>query len=105
VTSMQRSKGISVLRDISTSILKNDTRSVDELARARNNLMVILPSVGRDGAQVCGKRLESKMRKYLEQHLHNGELERILSLDIYEYPEDKAEVGEIIAQLRESVED
>jgi GGDEF domain-containing protein len=105
VAGLQKSKGISVLKDISTSILKNDTRSVDELARARNHLIVILPSVGREGAMVCGKRLETKMRKYLEQHLDNGELEKVLSLSIYEYPEDKAGVSEIIDQIREKIED
>ncbi len=62
--------GASILRDISTSILKNDTRSVDELARLDNQLVVILPCVRRDGANVCCKRLESKMQKIPRLALH-----------------------------------
>ena len=104
VTDMS-AKGISVMRDLSTSVLKNDTRSVDELARNRNNLMVILPSVGKQGAEVCGKRLETKIRKYLEQHLHDGELERILNLAIYEYPEDKAAVEAILNGLETALKE
>lgn len=99
-----RDQGTSVLRDISTAILKNDTRSVDELARNRSDLMVILPSVGREGAEVCGRRLESKVRKYLEQHLHDGELESILDLAIYEYPRDKEEVDALLSRLNSDIE-
>ena len=98
-------KGVSVMRDLSTSVLKSDTRSVDELARNRNNLLVILPSVGREGAQVCGQRLEAKIRKYLEKHLHDGELEKILNLAIYEYPEDKAAVKAILDRLETTLKD
>jgi GGDEF domain-containing protein len=94
-----RDRGVSVLRDLSTSVLKSDTRSVDELARNRNDLLVILPSVSREGAQVCGKRLETRMRKHLGQHLHDGDMERILNLAIYEYPGDKAEVDALLARL------
>ncbi len=99
-----RDKGISVLRDLSISVLKSDTRSVDELARNRNDLLVILPSVSREGAQVCCRRLEAKMRKYLEQHLHDGEMERILTLAIYEYPTDKAEVSALLDRLNSELE-
>jgi GGDEF domain-containing protein len=94
-----RTRGVSVMRDLSTSVLKSETRSVDELARARSDLMVILPSVGREGAQVCAKRLETKMRKYLEQLQRDGGMERILSLAIYEYPQDKAEVDALLGRL------
>jgi hypothetical protein len=72
---------------------------VDELARNRNNLLVILPSVGREGAEICGRRLEAKVRKYLERHLDNGESERILELSIYEYPDDKKEVDALLSVL------
>ncbi len=92
-------QGIDVLRDLSIGILKSDTRSVDELARDSNDLLIILPSVGREGALVCGQRLENKIRKYLEQHLHNGEMESVLNLAIYEYPEDKSEVDALLDRL------
>lgn len=94
-----QSQGISVLRDLSIGILKGDTRSVDELARNDSDLIVILPSVGRDGAQVCGQRLEAKIRRYLEQHLHDGEPESVLDLYIYEYPEDKSQVEALLSQI------
>jgi GGDEF domain-containing protein len=97
--------GVSVLRDISTSILKSDTRSVDELARNRNNLLVILPSVGREGAEICGRRLETKVRKYIERHLDDGEPERMLELSIYEYPDDKKEVDALLSGLDTKIED
>ncbi len=100
-----RNQGISVLRDISTGILKSDTRSVDELARNRSDLVVILPSVGREGAEVCGRRLEAKVRKYLERHMHDGESERILELSIYEYPDDKNEVDALLSTLDSKRED
>ncbi len=100
---MQAEKGVSVLRDISTSILKSDTRSVDELARDGSSLVVILPCVGREGAQVCGKRLEEKVRRYLEQHLQGRETEKAVSLDIYQYPEDKGEIGSLVARLSDAV--
>ena len=100
-----RDQGVSVLRDISTSILKNDMRSVDELARKDSDLMVILPSVGREGAEVCGKRLESRVRKYLEQHLHNGELDKVFGLSIYAYPGDKEEVDALLSRLNSDIED
>jgi len=92
-------QGISVLRDLSIGILKSDTRSVDELARNSNDLLVILPSVGREGAHICGQRLENKMRKYLDQHVHDGESERVLNLVIYEYPEDKSDVDALLERL------
>ncbi len=94
-----RSQGISVLRDLSIGILKGDTRSVDELARNDSDLIVILPSVGRKGALVCGQRLEAKIRKYLEQHLHDGEPDSVLDLSIYEYPEDRSEVDALLSQI------
>ncbi len=94
-----RARGISVIRDLSISVLKSDTRSVDELARNRNDLVVILPSVGREGAQVCGKRLEAKMLNYLEQLDRDGGAERALSLAIYEYPQDKERVDALLARL------
>jgi GGDEF domain-containing protein len=97
--SNMRTRGVSVMRDLSTSVLKSDTRSVDELARTHSDLMVILPSVGREGAQICAHRLEAKMRKYLEQLAHDGGTERILNLAVYEYPEDKAEVEALLGQL------
>jgi GGDEF domain-containing protein len=105
VSGLKSRKGVSVMRDISTSILKSDTRSVDELARTHNHLVVILPSVDRDGAQVCGKRLHNRMRKYIEHHLDNGESEEILELVIYEYPEDEREVKAILDMLETEVKD
>ncbi|MDY6795330.1 MAG: diguanylate cyclase [Actinomycetota bacterium] len=105
IDEMRKSEGISVLRDISLTIMKNDTRSVDELARSGNNLMVILPSVGRDGARICGKRLENKIHRYIERHLANGDAETMLNLVIYEYPENKKEVESILDTLRDSVRD
>lgn len=104
VEATNKSRGVSVLRDISTSILKNDTRSVDELARTGNKLVVILPSVGRDGATVCGKRLESKILKYLEHHRENGGDRQVLRLEIHEYPEDREEVESFIKELRSGLE-
>lgn len=94
-----QSRGVSILRDLSISVLKSDTRSVDELARAHDRLVVILPSVGREGAQVCGQRLEARMRKYLEQYKEDGGAEPDLNLAIYEYPEDKAEVEALLGGL------
>lgn len=102
VREMKSSQGVNVLRDISTSILKNDTRSVDELAREGDNLVVILPCVGREGAQVCGRRLQEKIRKYLEQHQHDGEPDRVLKLAVYEYPEDKGEIESLLSRLKEA---
>ncbi|MEW6552752.1 MAG: GGDEF domain-containing protein [Actinomycetota bacterium] len=93
-----RSKGVSVMRDLSTSVLKSDTRSVDELARAKSDFMVILPSVGRAGAEVCGRRLEEKMRKYLEHNSGDADAATLLSVSIFEYPEDKAEVDAILGR-------
>jgi len=94
-----RSKGVSVLRDVSISVLKNDTRSVDEIARNRNDLLVLLPSVGREGAQVCARRLEARIARYLEQYLQDGGMDRVLGLSIYEYPEDKEDVEALLARL------
>ena len=94
-----KNKGVSVMKDLSTSVLKSDTRSVDELARAKSDLMVILPSVGRSGAEVCAKRLEEKMRKYLEHHHGDMAAESLLRLAIYEYPEDKEKVAALLGRF------
>lgn len=99
VSGLKKDRGVSVLRDISTSILKNDTRSVDELAREGNNLLVILPSVGLAGAQVCGRRLEAKLRRYLEQHLPDGDADRVMQSAVYEYPDNKAEIDTLVERL------
>ena len=87
------------MRDLSTAVLRSDTRSVDELARAKSEFMVILPSVARAGAEVCGKRLEEKMRRYLEHHRSDTDTQNILSLAIYEYPEDKVEVDALLGRF------
>lgn len=97
-------KGANVLRDISTSILKNDTRSVDELARLDNRLLVILPCVRREGADVCCKRLEGKMKKYLEAHTVDGELDRSLEARIFEYPDDRVDIETIVNAIRTEIE-
>lgn len=94
-----RTRGVSVMRDLSVSVLKSDTRSVDELARAKSEFLVILPSVGRAGAEVCGKRLVEKMRRFLEHHHGDIEADSILSLAIYEYPEDKADVDALLGRF------
>jgi GGDEF domain-containing protein len=97
-------KGTNILRDISTSILKNDTRSVDELARMDNRLVVILPCVRRDGADICCKRLEVKMKRYLESHLVNGELDQTLDSCIMEYPDDRVDIESMVNAIRVDVE-
>lgn len=97
-------KGTNVLRDISTSILKNDTRSVDELARLDNRLVVILPCVRREGANVCCKRLEGKLRKYIEHLTVNGELERSYQASVFEYPDDRADIETIVNAIRAEIE-
>ncbi len=97
-----RTRGVSVMRDLSTTVFKSDTRSVDELARAKSEFMVILPCVGRAGAEVCGKRLEEKMRRYLERHQHDSGTENILTLAIYEYPEDKEAVDALLGRFASS---
>jgi GGDEF domain-containing protein len=101
---LKSSRGVSVLRDISTSILKNDTRSVDELARLDNHLLVILPSTRKDGAAVCCRRLEGKMLRYLEHHFSNGELHRAMQSRILEYPEDRKEIEELVGSIREEID-
>jgi len=94
-----RTRGVSVMRDLSVSVLKSDTRSVDELARAKSEFLVILPSVGKAGAEICGKRLVEKMRKFLEHHHGDIEAESVLSLAIYEYPGDKADVDALLGRF------
>lgn len=101
---IQGVKGASILRDISTSILKNDTRSVDELARMDNRLVVILPCVRRDGADVCCKRLEEKMKRYLESHITNGEFVQTLDARIMEYPDDRVDIESMVNAIRIDVE-
>ncbi len=96
---MKKNKKISVLRDISLSILKKDTRAVDELARYENQLMAILPYTRIEGASICGKRLENKIKKYLEGHLENGEVDQILTINIYSYPQDKQEFDSLLKKL------
>jgi GGDEF domain-containing protein len=91
-------EGGSLLRDISVSILKNDTRSVDELARFENRLVVLLPNIGREGAEACGKRLASRIEHYLENR--NVPTESF-SLSIYSYPRDEKAVEGWVRQLRE----
>ncbi len=98
-------KGANVLRDISTSILKNDTRSVDELARTGNRLVVILPCVRREGADVCCRRLEGKLRKYLEHLTVDSELERSYQVGVFEYPDDRADIESMVNALRAEIED
>ncbi len=101
---LKSTRGVSVLRDISTSILKNDTRSVDELARLENRLLVLLPSTRKEGASVCCRRLEGKMMRYLEHHFSNGELQKAMRVQILEYPEDKQEIESLVSSLRSELE-
>ncbi len=101
---LKSTRGVNALRDISTSILKNDTRSVDELARLDNNLLVILPSTRKDGAKVCCRRLEGKLMRYLEHHFSNGELQEAVRSRILEYPEDREDIDELVNSIRASIE-
>lgn len=94
-----RGRGVNVLRDLSIGVLKSDTRSVDELARAQDRLVVILPNVGREGAQLCGKRLEERMRKYLGQRVGETAAEPGLRLAVYDYPEDREDVEALRGRL------
>ncbi len=96
---MKKEKRISILKDISLSILKKDTRAVDELARCDNQLMAILPYTRIEGAHVCGKRLEDKIKRYLESHLDNGEVNQVLSINVYSYPQDKEEFDNLLEKL------
>jgi GGDEF domain-containing protein len=104
VEDMRKKYDTNLLRDISISVLKNDTRSVDELSRFGNDLIIVLPSVGRAGATVCAKRLESKMCNYLDQFIHRGEIDDVLSITIYEYPEDKTDFDALISRLDAAVQ-
>jgi len=104
VDMLKTSRGVSVLRDISTSILKNDTRSVDELARVESRLLVILPSTRKDGATVCCRRLEGKMLRYLEHHFSDGELHKAMQVQVLEYPEDRQEIESLVSSLRAELE-
>lgn len=98
--SAMKKRDINVLRDVTVTILKHDTRAVDELAREGNRLFAILPNVGPEGAQACSRRLWDKLRGYLSQH--GGEdVGRLVELIIYAYPEDKEEVEKMVSRLRE----
>jgi L-lactate permease len=99
IEEMRKKHHTSILGDISTTILKKDTRAVDELARMGNSLVVLLPNVGRAGATVCANRLESKMSDYLERFFRQPEIEGIPDITIYEYPEDKAEIDAILGRF------
>jgi hypothetical protein len=105
IDGMRKDHDTNLLRDIGVSILKADTRTVDELGRFDNQLFVVLPSVGRAGAMVCAGRLEFKIQEYLQQHIPDMEMEKVVKQNILEYPEDKAKVVEILAQLREEIGD
>jgi len=96
-----KKRGFNVLRDVSLSILKGDTRSVDELARVENDLYALLPNVGREGAQACAARLEWRMRAYLDRAAGGKLGEPSLSVSILSYPEDAEAVEGLLSRLRE----
>ncbi len=100
----QSKRGVSVMRDLSISVLKNDTRSVDELARTGERFIVILPSVGREGAEVCKNRLRGKMLGYIERHLQDGDAGEVLEAEVFSYPEDKASIEAILSEASAHVE-
>lgn len=105
IDGMRKGKDTSLLRDVGVSILQADTRNVDRLGRSENRLIVVLPSVGRAGAMVCARRLESKIQDYLQQFDPDVIFERVVKETILEYPEDKARVVEVLAQMREIIGD
>lgn len=103
IDKLARERKVNALRDISISILKVDTRSVDELARVENRLVVVLPSIRRNGAEMCAERLGGKIRKYLEESLEEGKPEGAISVEIYEYPDDKQSIQSLVDQLQAMV--
>lgn len=94
----ERRKGVSIMRDLSISVLKNDTRSVDELARMGTAFVVILPKVGREGAEVCRNRLQGKMRAYLERRLEGEDAGTVLEAAVLSYPDDKGAIEDILSE-------
>ncbi|MBC7230985.1 MAG: diguanylate cyclase [Actinobacteria bacterium] len=100
----QRREGVSVMRDLSISVLKNDTRSVDELARMGDEFVVILPNVGREGAEVCRNRLQGKISAYIERHLEGDKAAEVLRAEVLSYPEDRESVEAILSEAQTRVE-
>ncbi len=94
----RRKQGVSVMRDLGISVLKNDTRSVDELARMGDQFLVILPNVGSKGAEVCCNRLQGKMEAYIERHLESGDAGKVLGVEVLSYPEDKESIDAILSE-------
>ncbi len=90
-------KGVSALRDLTATVFKPDTRSVDEIARVGNRICALLPNVGREGAEVCARRLAGKVRAYLSRQEGGGESQ--LEVTVLGYPEDREKVEEILAGL------
>lgn len=88
----------SILRDVAVNVLKKCTRSVDELAREGNNLVVLLPHVGAEGAQACANRLRDKIGQQLSSR--GLEYEENVTLSIYAYPEDRKEIEALLDRLR-----
>ncbi|NPV58183.1 MAG: diguanylate cyclase [Actinobacteria bacterium] len=101
----QRKRGVNVMRDLSISVLKNDTRSVDELARMGNEFLVILPNVGREGAEVCHNRLRGKIDAYLERHSEGRGVGDVLETEVLSYPDDKPSVEAILSEASSRLED
>lgn len=100
--SRTRKKEISLLRDITVNVLKSDTRAVDELARAGNRLVVLLPNVGREGAQVCGTRLQEKINGL--PVFREKESSPTMEVLVISYPEDNDAVDEFLSRLEDELE-
>ncbi len=97
--SSSREKGGSVLRDVSVNVLKRNTRSVDELAREGDQLVVLLPHVGPEGARSCASRLQERMRDLLSSR--GWVYESGLKTTVLAYPEDREEIEAYLARLKE----
>lgn len=97
--SRAREKGSSVLRDVAVNVLKRSTRSVDELAREGDNLVVLLPHVGREGALSCASRLQERIRELLSSRglACEGGMETAVRV----YPEDRVEIEDLLDRLKE----
>lgn len=105
VSGLKQRRNVNVIKDVSNSILKNDTRTVDELARVNNEFVVILPSTKKDGAEICSGRLNFKMKKYMDHLLDNGDSEKSFDMEIYTYPDDSEEIERLLMGLRSELEE